>query len=94
MNEKMPFVSRAPTIYDTPFGSEDETGFAISAGTRGLITSQFEVRGSVNHINLDNSDTFIEIAGDYHFTDVFSAGLTLEVAGDTDVISVGARWFF
>ena len=79
---------------DTPFGSEDETGFALTAGTRGLITSQFEVRGSVNHINLDNSDTYIELGGDYHFTEVFSAGLTLEVAGDADVISVGARWFF
>lgn len=79
---------------DTPLGGANDNGVALTAGTRGLITSQFEVRGSINHINLEDSDTYIELAGDYHFTDVFSAGLTLELAGDADVISVGARWFF
>lgn len=82
------------TEVDTPFGSEDDTGFAFSAGTRGLLTSQFEIRGSVNHINVADSDTYIELGGDYHFTEFFSAGLTVEVAGDADVISLGARWFF
>jgi hypothetical protein len=80
--------------FDSPLGGANENGVALTAGTRGLITSQFEVRGSVNHINLDDSDTYVELGGDYHFTEVFSAGLTLELAGDADVISVGARWFF
>jgi len=72
----------------------DETGFALSAGTRGLLAPQFEIRGSVNHINLDNSDTYLELAGDYYFTERFSAGVTLEFAGDADAITIGARWFF
>jgi len=79
---------------DTPGGSADDTGFAFSAGTRGLLTPEFEVRGSVNHINLDNSDTYLELAGDYHFTRQLSAGISLEFAGDTDVFTIGARWFF
>lgn len=79
---------------DTPGGSANDTGFAFSAGTRGLIAPQFEVRGSVNHINLDNSDTYLELAGDYYFTEQFSAGLSLEFAGDTDSLTIGARWFF
>jgi hypothetical protein len=79
---------------DTPFGDDDETGFAFSAGTRGMLTRQFEIRGSVNHINLDNSDTYLELAGDYYFTDQLAAGLSLEFAGDTDVFTIGARWFF
>jgi hypothetical protein len=72
----------------------DETGFALSAGTRGLLTPQFEIRGSVNLINLDNSDTYLELAGDYYFTEQFSAGVSLEFAGDTDAFTIGARWFF
>lgn len=79
---------------DTPFGSADDNGFAFSAGTRGLLTPQFEIRGSVNHINLDDSDTFLELAGDYYFTEQFAAGVSLEFAGDTDSFTIGARWFF
>jgi len=79
---------------DTPVGDGDDTGFAFSAGARGLLAPQFEVRGSVNHINLDNSDTYLQVAGDYYFTNQISAGLSLDFAGDTDSISVGARWFF
>jgi len=80
--------------FDTPGGSADEDGAAFSAGTRGLITPEFEVRGSVNHINLDSSDTYLELAGDYYFSRQFAAGLSVEFGGDTDAITVGARWYF
>lgn len=79
---------------DTPGGDADDNGFAFSAGTRGYLTPQFEVRGSVNHINLDNSDTFLELGGDYYFTRQFAAGVTLDVGGDVDTFTLGARWFF
>ena len=79
---------------DTFGGDFDDTGVAFSAGARGLLTPQIELRGSVNHINLDNSDTYLELAGDYYFTEQLSAGLSLEFAGDTDSLTIGARWFF
>jgi len=79
---------------DTPGGSSDESGLALSGGLRGLLAPQFEVRGSVNYINLDDSDAYLEIAGDYYFTRQFSAGLSLEFAGDSDLISIGARYYF
>ncbi|RZV38672.1 MAG: hypothetical protein EX272_02100 [Chromatiales bacterium] len=82
------------TDVDSLGGSADDTGLALSAGTRGWLAPQFEIRASVNHVNLDNSDTFLEIAGDYHFTDQVAAGLSVEFAGDTDIFTVGARWFF
>ncbi len=87
------------TDFDTPGGNFDDNGFAFSAGARGTLTPQFEIRGSVNHINIDNitidnSDTYLDLAGDYYFTEQFSAGLSLEFAGDTDVFTIGARWFF
>ena len=79
---------------DNPGGGADESGLAFSAGTRGMLTPEFEIRGSVNHVNLDNSDTYLELAGDYYFTHRFAAGLSVEFAGDTDVITFGARWYF
>ena len=79
---------------DTPGGDADDSGLLFSAGTRGLLTPQFEVRGSVNHISLDNSDTYLQLAGDYYFTEQLSAGVSLEFAGDTDSFSLGARWYF
>ena len=42
--------------------SSDDNGFAFSAGARGLLTPQFEIRGSINHVSLDNSDTYLELA--------------------------------
>ena len=78
----------------TPGGSSDENGFRLSGGVRGMLAPKFEVRGSVNYIDLDSSDTYLELAGDYYFTQQFSAGLSLEFAGDTDLFSVGARYYF
>jgi len=79
---------------DTPFGGGDDNGFVISAGPRGWVAPKFEVRGSINHINLDNSDTYLELAGDYHFSPELAAGASLEFAGDADVFTIGVRWFF
>ncbi len=79
---------------DNPVQSVDDDGLAFSAGTRGLLTPEFEIRGAVNHVTVGNSDTYLELAGDYHFSPQFAAGISLEFAGDTDVITVGARWFF
>lgn len=80
--------------FDSPGGSFDENGFALSGGVRGLIAPEFEIRASVNHVDLDDSDTFLEFAGDYYFTNQFSAGLSLEFAGDSDLFSIGARYYF
>ena len=79
---------------DNPVQSVDDDGLAFSAGTRGLLTPEFEIRGAVNHVTLGNSDTYLSLAGDYHFTPQFAAGISMEFAGDTDVITIGARWFF
>jgi len=79
---------------DNPGGGSDDNGFAFSAGARGLLAPQFEIRGSVNYINLDDSDIYLELAGDYYFTAQLSAGVSLEFAGDTDIFTIGARWFF
>ena len=79
---------------DTPFGSVDDTGIGVLGGLRGLIAPQLEVRGNVHYVNVDDSDVYLEIAGDWYFTPQFAAGLSVEFGGDVDVWTLGARLFF
>lgn len=79
---------------NVPGGGFDDTGFALSSGVRGFLAPQFELRGFVNYVDVNDSDTFLELAGDYHFTPQISAGLSIEFAGDSDLFSIGARWYF
>lgn len=79
---------------DTPGGDFDDTGIGLLAGARGLISEQFEVRGNLHYINVDESDVFLEVAGDWYFTPNVAAGLSVEFGGDFDVWTLGARYFF
>lgn len=72
----------------------DDTGISLAGGIRGRFSPEFEGRATVNYVNVDNSDTFFELGGDYHFSPAFSAGATLEFGGDADSLTIGARWFF
>jgi hypothetical protein len=71
------------TEVDTPVGSVDDTGIGVLGGVRGLIAPQFEVRGNVHYINVDDSDVFLEIAGDWYFTPQFAAGLSGHVTSSS-----------
>ena len=82
------------TEVDTPFGSVDDTGIGALGGLRGLIAPQFEVRGNVHYVNVDESDVFLEMAGDWYFTPQFAAGLSVEFGGDVDLWTLGARYYF
>lgn len=79
---------------DSPGGSVDDTGIGLLGGLRGLIAPKFEVRGNVHYVNIDDSDVFLEVAGDWYFTPQFAAGLSVEFGGDVDVWTLGARYYF
>lgn len=81
---------------DTPDGTRvDDNGFGVSTGVRSRVDSKFEIRGLVNHINMEHDkDTHVELAGDYFFTRNFAAGASVKFAGDADSFTIGARWFF
>ena len=79
---------------DFPGGSVSDTGIGLLGGVRGLIAPQFEVRGNLHYVNVDDSDVFLEIAGDWYFTPQFAAGLSIEFGGDVDLWTLGARYYF
>jgi hypothetical protein len=97
LNQKFDIVTSVTLLdvdFDTTGGGGSDSGIGLSAGVRGLLTPEVEVRGSVHHVNLDNSDTYLELGGDYHFSRQFAAGVSLQMAGDNDLFTIGARWFF
>ena len=42
----------------------------------------------------DESDVFLEFAGDWYITPQFAAGLSVEFGGDFDLWTIGARYYF
>ena len=82
------------TEVDSSGGSVNDTGFGALAGLRGMIAPQFEVRGNLHYVNVDDSDIFAELAGDWYFTPQFAAGLSVEFGGDFDLWTIGARYYF
>lgn len=73
---------------------DKETGFQITAGARTMLAENVEVRGGLNFIDVDDSDLTIVLGADYYFTEQISAGITFQLAGDTDVITIGGRYYF
>jgi hypothetical protein len=76
------------------FEDQDDSGYAISGGVRGLFKPEIELRANLNHGKVDESDTWITVGGDYYFTPDISAGINFNIGGDNDQFSIGARYYF
>jgi hypothetical protein len=75
-------------------GDADESGFELSGGVRGLVKPQIEVRASLNYIDLEGSDTYFTFGGDYYFLPNVSAGIDIDMGGDYETMSIGAKYYF
>jgi hypothetical protein len=74
----------------------DDDGVILSAGLRGWLTSAVELAGT---ISLDdslgsNSDTVLELGGDYHLNNQFSVGGRVRIDEDETTLFVGGRFYF
>jgi hypothetical protein len=72
----------------------DEDGLGLQFRIRALVTDELELEGGVQYVDIEDSDTSLQVAARYYFTDTFSAGIGLTVAGDTDGIGINARYSF
>lgn len=93
-NSDFDFLALVQYVNVNVDGSDGDNGVKFSGGTRGLITPQFEVRGFVNYTTAGDGDTWLEIAGDYYINPRFAAGVSIEFGGDTDIFTIGGRFFF
>lgn len=72
----------------------DEDGLGLQARIRAMITDELEVEGGIQHLDVGDSDTSLQVAARYHFTEQLSAGIGLTFAGDTDGLGINARFSF
>lgn len=73
---------------------DSETGFHLKFEGRTLLKPAIEVRGSFNYRDIDDSDTYLQVGADYFFDANLSAGVTMDLMGDFDQITFGARYYF
>lgn len=80
---------------DVPgFGDADEDGLGLQFRIRALVTDELEVEGGIQHVDVGDSDTSLQVGARYHFTEAFSAGIGLTFGGDTDGLGINARYSF
>jgi predicted porin len=82
---------------ETPRGDDDDSGIELTAGVRGKFKPEIEVRAELNYTTVevdDDSYAYITLGGDYYFTPNISAGLELDLGGDYETMSIGARYHF
>ena len=73
---------------------EDDNGYGITAGVRSMLSEQFELRGAIRYIDIEDDETAFEIGADYFFTPQLSFGATYVIADDVDLLGVSARYTF
>ena len=73
---------------------EDDNGYGITAGIRSMLSEQFELRGAIRYIDIEDDETAFEIGADYFFTPQLSFGATYVIADDVDLLGVSARYTF
>jgi hypothetical protein len=79
---------------DGPGGDEDDSGFELSGGVRGMVKPEIEVRAALNYQDIDDSDTYFTLGADYYFMPNVSAGIELDMGGDYETMSIGAKYYF
>ena len=72
----------------------DEDGLGLQFRIRALVTDELELEGGIQYVDIEDSDTSLQVGARYHFTETFSAGVGLTVAGDADGIGINARYSF
>ena len=79
---------------DTRFGDDSDTGFSIAGGVRGMATPEIEVKAMLILEDVEDRDSYITVGADYYFQPNVSAGIEMDLAGDYETFSIGAKFHF
>ena len=74
--------------------NDDDSGYSLTAGIRGMMTPKIEGRAKLTYIDVNDDDTFITLGADYFFLPNLSVGLEMDLSGDLETTSIGARYYF
>jgi hypothetical protein len=66
----------------------------LQARIRVLVADELEIEGGIQHLDVGDSDTSLQVGARYHFSQSFSAGIGLTFGGDADGLGINARYSF
>ncbi len=75
-------------------GSDDDNAANAVIGFRGKAGDVFEWGANVNHMDFDDSLTFLNLEGRFFLTDAFSLGAKASIEDDMEIYSLTARFDF
>lgn len=74
--------------------SDDDTGFGINLGIRGLASKQFEYSGFLNYVDVNDSDFGVTFNGIYYLAPQWGIGAGVSLADDTTAFGLFGRYYF
>jgi len=79
---------------ETPVGDDDDTGYGINIGLRGLATEQLEFNGFVNFVDVNESDFGVSFAAIFYPAPQWGIGASLGFSDDATSYGIGVRFYF
>jgi hypothetical protein len=97
INDDIDFVADVSYIdaeVSTAFGSASEDGYGIGGGIRAHMGDSFELDAGLQYVDLDDSDTVLNVGGRYYFNDSFAlnAGISDADAGMSWMVGIRAEF--
>lgn len=71
----------------------DDTGFRVSGGVRAYVATNFELRGTLNYLDISDDDTYFTLAGDYFVNRSLSVNFSKDLSAEIDRFSIGLRYY-
>jgi hypothetical protein len=94
INEALDIVATASIKRVKVDGFGSDTGFGLGVGLRGRLIDQLELHGGLEYVDIDDSDTTLQVGGRWYFTPNFAAGLDLQDNDAGSTLRFTARYDF
>ena len=94
-HDKMDLIAEINYIdVDIDVRGGDDDGFLFTGGLRTYLSPKLEGGASINHVTLDDDDTYIQLGANYGLTDLLSVDGSYRLGGDIDELTLGVRYIF
>ena len=75
-------------------GAGSDMGFGLGVGVRGRLFEKLDLNAGLEYVDIDNSDTTLQVGGRWYFTNAFAAGLDLQDNDFGSTLRFAARYDF
>lgn len=94
INEKSDFFGQLEYVTVDVDPNFDEDGFRLTGGVRVMMSDRFELRGALQYVDIENSDTVLNIGAEYNFASNVAGFFELREGDEYGGYFIGARYEF